>query len=60
MAKSGAMPMGMDKDWQAECDLRCLIDAEKIKRDKKRYTAAMAAHKKMKADLEAVGKTKSA
>lgn len=30
-----------EKDWQAEDDLRTLIAAEKIKRDKKRMTAAM-------------------
>lgn len=54
MAK-GEMP-GMDKDYQAECDLRTLIDAEKIKKDKKRHAAAMAAHKKAMADMKAVGK----
>jgi hypothetical protein len=40
MAKAASAP-SMDKQWQAESDLRCLIDAEKIKGDKKRYAAAM-------------------
>lgn len=45
MAKA-EMP-GMDKDWMAESDLRTLIDAEKIKKDKGRYGAAMKKHKEM-------------
>lgn len=40
MAKAGS-PAAMDKQYQAESDLRCLIDCEKIKKDKKRYAAAM-------------------
>ena len=57
MAK-GEMP-GMDKNWQAECDLRCLIDAEKIKKDKKRYAAAMKAHKEQMAALKNVSDEKA-
>ena len=52
MAKD-TMP-AMDKQWQAESDLRCLIDAEKIKKDKKRYAAAMKAHKEQMAALKDV------
>ena len=44
------------KDYQAESDLRCLIDAEKIKKDKARYAAAMAKHKEMRASLDAIDK----
>lgn len=36
------MPMGKgEDDYMAESDMRTLIDAEKIKNDKKRYKAAM-------------------
>jgi hypothetical protein len=48
----------MEKQWQAEHDLRTLIDAEKIKRDKGRYAAAMKAHKEQKAALESIAKDK--
>jgi hypothetical protein len=55
MAKgnTAAMP-GMDKDWMAEGDLRTLIEAEKIKKDKPRYAAAMKKCKQMAADMAAV------
>lgn len=57
MAKG--MPANMaaqEKKWQAESDLRCLIDAEKIRKDKKRYAAAMKCldeQKKALAEVEA-------
>lgn len=41
----------MDKEYQAECDLRTLIEAEKIKKDKPRHTAAM---KKRDAEMMAL------
>lgn len=44
-----------EKDWRAEEDLRTLIEAEKIKKDKARLKAAMAKKReKVKAlqDLE--------
>lgn len=31
-----------DSEWRAESDLRTLIEAEKIKKDKKRFAAAQA------------------
>lgn len=34
-----------EKDWQAESDMRTLAEAEKIKRDKKRFAAAQKAAK---------------
>lgn len=46
-----------DDDWQAECDLRALIDAEKIKADDKRMKRAMAKHAEMMTALKAVKKT---
>jgi hypothetical protein len=33
---------GVPQDWQAESDLRTLIDACEIRKDKKRYAAAQA------------------
>lgn len=49
----------VDKGWQAECDLRTLIDAQKIMADKSRFAAAMAKHKEMKDSLDAVGEDAS-
>jgi hypothetical protein len=45
-----------EKKWRAEVDLRTLIDAEKIKKDKPRYAAALKAKKAMADELAAVGK----
>lgn len=42
------------RDWQAESDLRTLIDAEKIKADKARLKAAMAKQAEMKKSLNAL------
>lgn len=50
-----SMP-AQDKDWQAESDLRTLIEAEKIKGDKKRMQAAMKKKREMNQDLEKIGK----
>lgn len=36
-----------EKDWEAECDARTLIDAEAIKADKARNKKALSAAKKM-------------
>lgn len=44
-----------EKQWQAEGDLRTLIEAEKIKRDKTRYNAAMKKKVEMSKDLANVG-----
>lgn len=52
MAKM-AMP-AEEKSWQAEHDLRSLIEAEQIKKDKARMRAAMKKRDEMKADLEKV------
>ena len=45
-----------EAQWAAESDLNTLIEAEKIKADKKRLGAAMRYRKVMKKDLEKVGK----
>lgn len=42
------------KQWQAEDDLRTLINAEKIKADKARLAAAMKKHKEQMKALEAI------
>ena len=53
MANKAAMP-GIDKDYMAEADLRTLIEAEKIKKDKGRYGAAMKRCKQMATDMAAI------
>ena len=44
-----------EKDWQAESDLRTLIEAEKVKADKPRLKAAMAKKREMQKALGKVG-----
>lgn len=48
----------VDKEYQAECDLRTLIDAEKIKKDKPRLSAAMKKHEEMMTAMQSVEKGK--
>ena len=55
MAKSSSVTME-DKDWRAESDMRTLIDAQEIMKDKARYKAAMAEAKKRMAAMQAVVK----
>ena len=40
-AETEAAAVKSDAEWQAENDLNTLIDAEKIKKDKKRLAAVM-------------------
>lgn len=47
-----------DKQYQAQCDLRCLIEAEKIKKDKGRLAAAMKLKKSEMAALAALDQKK--
>lgn len=47
-----------EKEWRADSDLRTLIEAEKIKKDKPRYNAAMKIHKDMMAALEKIEEDK--
>lgn len=48
-----------EKQWKADSDLRTLIDAEKIKKDKARYSAAMKMHKDMMAALRGIEEDKN-
>lgn len=48
-SKIGVMPK-LDKAYQAECDLRTLIEAKKIMADKGRFNAALKKRKEMMAD----------
>jgi len=44
-----------EKEWRADADLRTMIEAEKIKKDKARYAAAMKMRDEMMKGLEKVG-----
>ncbi len=57
MANSPAMTK-VDKEYQAECDLRSLIEAEKIRKDKARLSAAMKSREKQMMALAAIDKEK--
>lgn len=48
MAKAN---IGMDKDWQADNDLRTLLEAEEIRENPKRLAAAKAAAKEKLVDM---------
>lgn len=50
MAKNAGI--GMDKDWQAESDMRTLAEAAEIRKDPKRLAAALAKAKQKIADLQ--------
>ena len=54
--KSSGEAIGPDKDWEAESDLRTLINAEKIKKDKSRMSAAMKKAKEQRDALANVAK----
>ena len=53
-SKSVGVDVPLDTDWQAENDMRTLIDAEKIKKDKGRMSAAMKKGKEQRVALESV------
>jgi hypothetical protein len=44
----------IQRDQQAEMDLHCLIESEKIKKDPPRLAAALEKKKKMQAELEQI------
>lgn len=50
------MPKFNEKQFEAEQDLRTLIDAKKIEKDSKRKKAALAEGRKQKAALSAIAK----
>jgi hypothetical protein len=43
--------VGMDSEWMAKADLEILLEAERIKRDSKRFAAAQKCAKKRKEEL---------
>jgi hypothetical protein len=45
----------MDKEYQADCDLRTLIEAAKIKKDKSRLGPAMRKHREMMVAMKDAG-----
>ncbi|GAA4108824.1 hypothetical protein ACFFTN_01420 [Aminobacter aganoensis] len=56
MAKGICGPSSADmKEWEAEDDLRTLINAEKVKADPARLKAAMKKQAEMKKAIDAVG-----
>lgn len=57
MAKTTSPSMG-DKEYQAQCDLRTLIEARKIMADKPRLNAAMKKRKDEMAALTALDSKK--
>lgn len=54
MAKNSTNPIGMDRDWQAESDMRTLAQAEEIRKDPKRLKAALAKAKEKIAELQSL------
>lgn len=51
-----ARSIGMDKEWQAEDDMRTLVRAEEIRKDPKRLKAAQQLAKKRAEELNALNK----
>lgn len=47
-------PISSDDYYSAECDMRTLVEAEAIRKDKKRLAAAQAAAKKKIAAMQSV------
>lgn len=54
MAKKAEAAAGPNKDWQAECDVRTLMEAEKIKADKPRHRRAVGHARKQMDHLKKV------
>lgn len=50
MAKNTGI--GMNKDWQAESDMRALAEADEIRKDPKRLKAALAKAKEKIEELQ--------
>lgn len=46
--------ISMDKEWQAEDDMRTLVRAEEVRKDPKRLKAAQAMAKKRADELKAL------
>lgn len=56
MTKSKGKMSAEEKAYQAEWDLKTLIEAEKIKKDKSRLSAAMKAHAEQMKSLQSIEK----
>lgn len=56
MAKNDASVSSAPDDWKVESDMRTLTEAEEIKKDPKRYKAAIAKAKEKMAELAALTK----
>lgn len=59
MAKTKAVDVGPDAEWQAEDDMRTLARAEEIRRDPKRLAKAKDMAKKKLAELKTVAEVKA-
>lgn len=59
MKKSSPTSIAGDTEWQAQSDVRTLVEAEQIKRDPKRLAAAKACAKKRLEETAAVVATQS-
>lgn len=51
--------ISMDKEWQAEEDMRTLVHAEEVRKDPKRLKAAQAMAKKRADELKGLTSEKS-
>ena len=54
MGKNTSMDAIGEDDWQAKSDMRTLAEAEEIRKDPKRFKAAMAKAKEKLAEIEAL------
>lgn len=59
MAKKSGIGCVSDSEWRAESDLRTLVEAEKIKKDKKRFAAAQAKAKEQLMEVASVASGES-
>lgn len=56
---SGSICCMDESDWRAKSDLRTLVEAEKIKKDKKRFAAAQAKAKEQMMEVASVASEES-
>ena len=54
MGKNTSMDAIGEDDWQAKSDMRTLAEAEEIRKDPKRFKAAMAKDKEKLAEIESL------
>ncbi|WP_310636025.1 hypothetical protein [Delftia acidovorans] len=54
MGKNTSMDAIGEDDWQAKSDMRTLAEAEEIRKDPKRFKAAMAKAKEKLAEIESL------